>query len=297
MISFTGTGIWPLRRDGNDANRRGWAGIVGQSGELPPWQGKKHPYAPLFEPRFRDVLLIVGHLRLISPRPTHDHGPACRGPALPSPYLGQRPDPSLRERRTWSSRRSPLRGRGLGRARALLVTPAVLADPHALTASRDAPPSPAGSRKRTGKGQRRTPSRASRPADDSSAEAAVFAARSSARAAKTANRNTPTSVRHQPSRPQRVFAAFFPWHTGPVTATAWSGSLLGLRPPTAYYAGDKNVTGCSPVCGKSRTSESVIEARAGGRGDSDVRAQSHMSANFVRIARIMCETSPNSHNW
>ena len=97
----------------------------------------------------------------------------------------------------------------------LLVPPAALADPRALTAPRDAPPSPAGSGKRTGKGQRRTPSRASRPADDSSAEdssaeAAVIAARSNARATKTANRNTPASVQHQPPRPQRVFGAFFP---------------------------------------------------------------------------------------
>src|SRR5271166_5453041 len=65
-------------------------------------------------------------------------------------------------------------------------------------ARRDAPPSPAGSRKRTGKGQPRAPARASRPAGDSSTEAAVTAARVSAQATKTANRNTSASVRHQP---------------------------------------------------------------------------------------------------
>jgi len=58
----------------------------------------------------------------------------------------------------------------LGHDWLLLVPPAALADPRALKAPRDAPPSPAGSRKRTGKGQRRTPSRASRPTDDSSAD-------------------------------------------------------------------------------------------------------------------------------
>src|SRR5580658_1106087 len=88
----------------------------------------------------------------------------------------------------------------------LLVPPAALADPCALTAARVAPPFPARSPKRTGKGQRRAPSRASRPAG-SSAEAAVIAARSSAQAAKTANRNTPLSMRHQPLSPQSVFAA------------------------------------------------------------------------------------------
>ena len=60
------------------------------------------------------------------------------------------------------------------------------------------------------RGQRRTLSRASKPAGDSSAEAAVNAARPSAEATKTANRNTPASVRHQPPRPQRAFAAVSP---------------------------------------------------------------------------------------
>src|SRR6202035_1612056 len=93
----------------------------------------------------------------------------------------------------------------------LLVPPAALADPRALRAPRDAPPFPAGSRKRTGKGQRRAPSWASTPADDggaddSGAEAAVSAARQGAQGAqgaKTANRNTSASVRHRRPRPQR----------------------------------------------------------------------------------------------
>src|ERR1700733_10099546 len=88
----------------------------------------------------------------------------------------------------------------------LLVPPAALADPRALRAPRDAPPFPAGSRKRTGKGQRRAPSWASTPADDGGAEAAVSAARQGAQGAKTANRNTSASVRHRRPRPQRVFA-------------------------------------------------------------------------------------------
>jgi hypothetical protein len=87
----------------------------------------------------------------------------------------------------------------------LLVPPAALADPRALTHAARCATLPAGLRKRTGKGQRRTPSRASRPADDSSAEEAVIAVRTSARATRTANRNTPASVRHRPPRPQRVF--------------------------------------------------------------------------------------------
>ena len=93
----------------------------------------------------------------------------------------------------------------LGHDWLLLVPPAALADPRALTAAHDAAPSPAGSPERAGKGQPRAPPKASRPADDRSAQAAVIAARSSARAAKTANRNTPASVRHQPPSPQRVF--------------------------------------------------------------------------------------------
>src|ERR1700722_17801069 len=91
----------------------------------------------------------------------------------------------------------------------LLVPPVALADPRALRAPRDAPPFPAGSRKRTGKGQRRVPSWASTPDDDSSAddssaeessaeesgaEAAVSAARQGAQIAETANRNMSASV-------------------------------------------------------------------------------------------------------
>jgi hypothetical protein len=89
----------------------------------------------------------------------------------------------------------------------LLVPPVALADPRALRAPRDAPPFPAGSRKRTGKGQRRVPSWASTPddgraeesgAEESGAEAAVSAARQGAQMAETANRNTSASVRHRP---------------------------------------------------------------------------------------------------
>src|SRR5580700_9839553 len=104
----------------------------------------------------------------------------------------------------------------------LLVPPVALADPRALRAPRDAPPFPAGSRKRTGKGQRRVPSWASTPDDDSSAdddsaeeisaeesgaEAAVSAARQGAQMAETANRNTSASVGHRLPRRQRVS-----WH-------------------------------------------------------------------------------------
>ena len=47
--------------------------IVGQTWERPRKCGEFVPFITLRSPRFLGALLIVGHLRQISPRMTHDH--------------------------------------------------------------------------------------------------------------------------------------------------------------------------------------------------------------------------------
>jgi hypothetical protein len=96
----------------------------------------------------------------------------------------------------------------------LLIPPAALADPARAHRGARCATLPRQVNQANGEGSTSRAAASQQTGRRQQCEAAVIAERASARATKTANRNTPASVRHQPPRPQRVFAAAAASSTG-----------------------------------------------------------------------------------